>query len=220
MWWCELYQMIHWKYLTENNLVTNLISLLLSWNLNEVLRWQTSTDNKIFSEKQLKRYVSLFLTQILSRTNYFYWAFFIIFEPSAPIHIHFFVILKWMIRIFIKKSFFVFHERNKNNDIFGFNFPTGICTSAYLSTSSRVFVLVSVWEVDCVFRRTHTHTLGVFMLVYETKLCSCAKKVSPDPSHFVSLGANPLPSLLCISIFLSHTHTHPVSVFSNKRDCP
>lgn len=56
----------------------------------------------------------------------------------------------------------------------------------------------------CVFR--YTHTLGVFMLVYETKLCLNAQKVSPDPSHSVSLGTDPPSALLCISIFLSLAH--------------
>lgn len=86
--------------------------------------------------------------------------------------------------------------------------PQGSVKYLYLSTSLRVFVFVSVWEVDCVFQRTHAyaHTLGVFMLVYETKLCLYAQKVSPDPSLSVSLGTDPPSALLCISIFLSLAH--------------
>lgn len=151
---------------------------------------------------------------------YFYGAFFVILEPSVPIS-PFTFLLYWKERSgYSSKDIFCVPRKKEswlNNDIFEFNFPTGIC-KVPLSISAPLFVLVSVWEVDCVFRHTHayTHTLGVFMLVYETKLCLYVQ----DPSYSVSFGTNPLPSLPCISIFLSLTHTpHPVSVFSNKRDC-
>lgn len=65
----------------------------------------------------------------------------------------------------------------------------------------------------------HTHTLGVFMLVYETKLCLCAQKVTPTPPFFASFGKDPLSALLCVYLPLSllHTHTHSHPVFCYPR---
>ncbi len=89
--------------------------------------------------------------------------------------------------------------------ILGFNCPTGIrkvSLPQHLVEGVCLCERMRGWL--CVFR--HTHTLGVFMLVYETKLCLYAQKVSPDPSHSVSLGTHPPSALLCISIFHSLAH--------------
>lgn len=95
-----------------------------------------------------------------------------------------------------------------NNDIFGFNFPTGICKVPQ-SISAPLLVLVSVWEVDCVFRHTHTHTRihthirRVYVGLWDETLFICAR-----PLLFCFFWHKPSPfSTLYLYLSLSHTHS-------------
>lgn len=100
--------------------------------------------------------------------------------------------------------------------------PQGLVKYMYLTQRSSVYLHIS--HLTCAFwhKCIYTHTLGVFMLVYETKLCLWAQKVTPTPPPFLLLLAKTLslPCSVSISLFLSYTHTHSHPVFCNGGGCP
>jgi len=75
--------------------------------------------------------------------------------------------------------------------------------SVPLAISSTVFVLVSEWEVDCVFR--HAHIRPVYVGLWDETLFMCKKCLQTPPILFLLAQTLSLPYSVSLSFSLTHT---------------